>query len=170
MQQRIGEALQLFQKHSPARFAHFQRDIRRLWVMGLPTARGSYVHDHAMCVLDYDYVIGANTGVEELALTLVHEGTHARLRRRGFGYDEAIRGRIERICIRSELSVAQRLPNGAPLIEPREERLQWPDSEWSDDTRRRDNYEALKDLGWSGNAAYRITKWLASLRSGLTRS
>jgi len=170
IQGRIREALRLIQSYSPVRFEHFKRDIQRLWVIGLPTARGSYVHDHAMCVLDFDYVTGAHTQVEELALTLVHEGTHARLRRRGFGYEEAIRGRIERICTRSELTLARRLPNGAALLVPREDRLKWDDSEWNNETRRRDELEALKELGWSGNLAYWITKFLLGRRSGLTRS
>lgn len=46
---------------------------------------------------------------EDIALILVHEATHARLSKFGFGYDEALRARIEAICHRRELAFAKRL-------------------------------------------------------------
>ena len=156
---RIGEALRLIELHSPVRFRHLQRDIRRIWVTGIPS-RGVFVHDYALCLIDFDYAAATDTRTEELALTLVHEGMHARLRRCGFGYEEAIRARIERICIRSELSVARRFSDCSDIIESKEARLGWKDEEWSDETIRRDHFEHLNDLGWSGRLAYGISNFL----------
>lgn len=65
------------------------------------------------CVLDERYVAGAS--LESLAATIVHEATHARLARCGFGYEEGMRSRIEAVCHRRELSFAARLPDSAVL-------------------------------------------------------
>ena len=44
---------------------------------------------------------------------IVHEATHARLRR--FGYPESQRQRIEKICMRRELAFTKLLPTGGSL-------------------------------------------------------
>ena len=107
-----------------------------------------------MCVIDFDYAADTDTSSEELALTLVHEGAHARLRRRGFGYDETIRARIERICIHNELAVARRLPDSGHLVEMKKARLAWEDKEWSDETLHREEVEYIRGLGWSARFAH----------------
>jgi hypothetical protein len=55
------------------------------------------------------------------ACQLVHEATHARLWRIGFRYQEEIRYRIERICVRAELELLANIP-GSDLY--RDETLQ----------------------------------------------
>jgi hypothetical protein len=147
LQSRIEEALRLIELHSPLRFRYLQRDIQRIWITLIPS-RGAYLHGFGMCVIDFDYAIDTDTTSEELALTLVHEGTHARLSRRGFSYHESVRPRIERICIRNELAVARRLTDSGDLIEMKEGRLAWEDKEWSDETLDRDDVEYLRRLGW----------------------
>jgi hypothetical protein len=156
---RIDRALDLLATHSPVRHNYLKRDIQRIWITGIPSS-AAYVHDHHMCVLDFDYVVATDTRAEEVALSLVHEGTHARLRRHGFGYDESVRGRIERICIRSEIAVARRFRDSVDLIAIKEARLLWKDEEWSDTTIRRDHREYVLALGWSGGAAYKVTTFL----------
>jgi hypothetical protein len=47
----------------------------------------------------------------------VHEATHARLHRRGVGYEEALRARVEAICLRREIAFAAKLPDGKQLRE-----------------------------------------------------
>jgi hypothetical protein len=153
LQSRIEEALRLIELHSPLRFRYLQRDIQRIWITLIPS-RGAFVHGFGMCVIDFDYAIDSDTTSEELALTLVHEGTHARLRRCGFGYDETIRARIERICIRNELAVARRLPDSGDLVEMKEGRLAWEDKEWSDETLDREDIEYFRGLGWAARLTH----------------
>jgi hypothetical protein len=139
--------------HSPLRFRYLQRDIQRIWITLIPS-RGAFVHGFGMCVIDFDYAIDSDTTSVELALTLVHEGTHARLRRWGFRYDETIRARIERICIRNELAVARRFPDSGDLVEMKEGRLAWEDKEWSDETLDREDVEYLRGLGWAARLTH----------------
>ena len=57
--------------------------------------------------------IGARTidtaSVIDTALCIVHEMCHARLFARGIGYEEDLRLRVERVCIRRELHFARKL-------------------------------------------------------------
>jgi hypothetical protein len=159
IQERIARALGIVESHSPVRYQHLERDVHRIWITGIPS-RAAYVHDHQMCVLDFDYVVANDTRPEQLALSLVHEGTHARLRRRGFGYHAPIRARIERVCIRSELMVARRLSGSDDLVAEKEERLRWDDEEWSDATIHREHVDHVRGLGFSGQSAYAITRFL----------
>ena len=53
-----------------------------------------------------------------MAATLIHEGMHARIHRRGIVYDGSTKGRQERICIRAQLEFGQSLPEelGAGVV------------------------------------------------------
>ena len=153
--ERIDGAFALLERHAPRRFEMLQRDILRVWITGIPS-RGAFVREHAMCVLDFEYVTGELTRKEEIALTIVHEGTHARLARAGYGYTDQIRPRIERLCIGSELVVARRFPGASDLVDEALERLAWDDSTWSAEALRDRHIDALQDLGWTGRLGYRI--------------
>jgi hypothetical protein len=154
---RLDAAFVLLERYAPARFAMLQRDIRRVWVTGIPS-RGAFVRERAMCVLDFDFVTGDSTRHEEIALTMVHEGTHARLARAGFGYEEQLRARIERLCIGSELVVARRLPAAEELVAETFERLTWDDATWSSEAIRHRHLDALQDLGWAGRLGYSLAR------------
>jgi hypothetical protein len=79
---KVGEALRLIAIHDPKRFAKLTRNVRRIWV-GATHNRGEWVLELEMCVLRFDYVVSPETSPARLALTLVHEATHARLDRIG---------------------------------------------------------------------------------------
>jgi hypothetical protein len=154
---RLDAALGLLERHARPRYQMLQRDIQRVWVTGIPS-QGAFIADRAMCVLDFDFVTTEVTRPEEVALTLIHEGTHARLRRAGFGYDARIRPRIERLCIGSELVVARRLPGAADLADDASQRLAWDDDTWSAESIRGRHIDALQELGWAGRLGYRMAK------------
>jgi hypothetical protein len=154
---RLDDALRLLESYTPTRYAMLQRDITRLWVTGIPS-RGAFIARRAMCVLDFEYVTAPGTRTEEIALTLVHEGTHARLRRLGFGYAEPLRARIERLCIGSELVVSRRLPGCDDLAAEAAERLQWEAATWSDARTRERHLHALRELGWPGRLGYHLAR------------
>jgi hypothetical protein len=65
------------------------------------------------CEIRESYILG--WPVEDIAATIVHEATHARLWRAGIRYDEAIRLTVEAICIRREYVFYGRLPDGGNL-------------------------------------------------------
>jgi hypothetical protein len=143
---KLYPALRLFADNLPLRFRYLQRDLPRIHV-GLTPAAASCVSAAGVCLIGHHYLTDPKTSPADVAMTLVHEGTHARLSRLGIGYGPAIRARVERICTRSEILLARRLDGAAPLMERAERRLRWPDEVWSDAAHKA-RYEAyLRDLG-----------------------
>jgi hypothetical protein len=159
---KLDSALGLIQKYAPGKFRALQTDVRSILVAGLPTFRGRYHHKHRMIELELDYVLDAQTTTESLAWTLIHEAQHARLRRLGFGYDEPIRARIERLCFRAQRNFARQLPKGEKLIAEAET---WMEADleavFSTEARKQANLKALEDLkcpGWIKKTAAWVYK------------
>jgi uncharacterized protein YjaZ len=105
-------------------------------------------------ILDERYVADPATTVEEIASTIVHEATHARLERYGIEYEEQRRARIEAICFRRERAFAARFTDGAELQERIARYLEWyqANPEQFSDTRFQENrmaggIDALRYLG-----------------------
>ena len=61
------------------------------------------------CVLRSRYVRESDPAA--VAVTLVHEATHARLWRRGIRDDPCGRRRMEEICVKEQIAFAERLDN-----------------------------------------------------------
>jgi hypothetical protein len=122
---RVESALMLIKEHSPVGYARIVRELERIWVALSFAGLGEYKHSLRACILDERYVADPATTVEQIASTIVHEATHARLERCGIEYDEELRTRIEAICFRRELAFAARLPNSAELRQRIERYLEW---------------------------------------------
>jgi hypothetical protein len=110
----IESALLLIERNLPIRYRQIQRDLRYIWVRSM---MGYAQFDRAIwaCSIRPEVFQGNQVSPEDVALILVHEATHARLAKLGFGYDEAIRARIEAICHRRELAFATRLGDGEAI-------------------------------------------------------
>jgi hypothetical protein len=118
----LRDALKLIETYDPQRYSRLRRDLKRLWVCGgLPTI-GCFNYRLDACQFDDRFVRAETTTTELLASVIVHEATHARLWER-FGYDEALRPRIEAICIRRQLAFAAKLPTGRQAREWAEQML-----------------------------------------------
>jgi len=129
----VEEALGLIKRHDPLRYDRLRRDLERIWVFLLAGNWGEYRHPLRMCVLDERVVLDEATRSEQIASTIVHEATHARLMRRGIGYEGALRARIEAVCFRRQRAFAARLPPGGPAQEDAQRRLTgYPEEFWSD--------------------------------------
>ena len=152
---RVERAMLLVKQHSPLHYARIIRDLERIWVHVLVYGgQGEYHASLNACLLDERYVSEPTTSIEQIALAIVHEATHARLERYGIEYKEALRVRIEAICIRRELSFAARLPDGGQLQQDVAQRLDWcqANPEYFLDTgfgerRRVNEIEALRHVG-----------------------
>src|SRR5438067_2160710 len=94
---RVEGALLLIQQHSPLDYARILRELERIWVTLSFHGLGEYRHSLRACILDERYVADPATNVEQIASTIVHEATHARLERYGIGYKQELRTRIEAI-------------------------------------------------------------------------
>jgi hypothetical protein len=122
---RVEGALSLIKQHSSLDYARLIRELERIWVTVTVYGLGEYRHSLKACLLDERYVADSATTIEQIASTIVHETTHARLERYGIGYKEKLRARIEAICFRRELAFAVRLPDGALLQQEIARYLEW---------------------------------------------
>jgi hypothetical protein len=114
-----------------------------------------------MCELQEEFIRNENTSVAQVASAIVHEATHARLMRLGFGYEEHDRLRIEHICFSAERAFARRLPNADELLTEIEETKSYYGEAYFSDTGQRDaKLEGLRTLG--------VPRWIVWLLAKLT--
>ena len=90
----------------------------------MPGLRGRYWSQHRAIVLASDFV--RVRGNARIALTIIHEATHARLFRAGFGYDDTNRDRIERVCKSAEINLARRIPDSEQALANLEWEIEQP--------------------------------------------
>jgi hypothetical protein len=175
---RIEEALSLIKRYDRVRYDRLIRDLRRIWVLVLPTGLANFTHKIDACEIDTRFFLAETTTPELIAAVIVHEATHARLRHCGIGYEEAQRPRIEEICLRREIAFAETLPNGEAARDMAERTLALcATGEYWTSAAFRERYieggvEALRYLGAPGWLA-RVFRWLlvtrGCIRRGLAR-
>ena len=152
---KVDAALALIAKYAPVRFDCLRRDMKRLFIG--PTAyRAVWISELAMCLVRREYAQDQATAPARLALTLVHEGTHARLDRAGFGDGESVRARIEAACVQAEIIFASRLPAADELTAAAILRRNRDSDFFSDASERARIFAQLDQLGWEG----KLAKWL----------
>ena len=110
------------------------------------------------------YVLDAQTTPASLACLLIHEAQHARLRRLGFGYDETIRNRIEKLCYRAQRNFARLLPNGGALVAEAEALMEADSEFFSNESHRRRDIKALRELGCA-DWIIKTAAWVARRRT-----
>ncbi len=150
----VGAALRLIMTNDPARYDRIRRDLKR--VLLTLASGGQYLPRLETCRIGIDYV--RRSSPLEVAMMIVHEATHARLWRAGYRYEPADRGRIERICIRAEMTFASRIPGSGLAIARTEQLLR---SEWW--TREEHNRRSLAELRALGCPRWfvRVLHWTA---------
>ena len=150
---KLDGALGLIESHAPDKFRNLRKDVTSILVAGSGSASGLYIPQLRVIEIYHKDVLDETAGW--VATLLIHEAQHARLFRLGFGYQEAIRGRIERICHQAEKNFALRLPDGDELVSVADDRLR-EDLEFIHssegrlrglDDRMRMELQGLEDLG-----------------------
>jgi hypothetical protein len=145
---KVERALHLIEFYDVRRFVQIQQNIKSIFIFGDPTARGRWHQELQMCELDEVFVRDEETSVAQIASVIVHETTHARLMRFGFGYEEPKRVRIEHICFSAQRAFVRRLPNADELLTEIEETKSYYDEAYFSDAGQRDsNLEGLRTLG-----------------------
>jgi hypothetical protein len=112
----VKTAVALLDKYDPVRFRRICRDLGNgIIVFPTPgTARAEYHRDVDVCFLKGDFVLSGHPGF--IALSIVHEATHARMRRLSHA-DPARRARMERICINAQIAFASHVPGVSATID-----------------------------------------------------
>ena len=114
---KVSAALALIATHSPIRLRHIRRDLRGIWITETAGNQAEYDWAERLCLLDRGYLLRPEFTPAHVAASVIHEATHARLARRGFGYQPERRARVEGVCYRAELRFASRLPDQESLVE-----------------------------------------------------
>jgi hypothetical protein len=152
--QRVADALCLIAELDERRLDRMRRLARRIVIVPTLGTDGEYWWSPRVLVVSEYHA--RNAPLERIAMTLVHEATHARLREAGIGYDAANRHRVERACIGEELAFARRLPEPEPWLEQASAKQIDPDH-WSDEQMQQRRIRALRfwreDLAFERSAA-----------------
>jgi hypothetical protein len=141
-----------------------KRYVERVLVAYAPHIRAAWNGPLHLCELSLEYASQASTSPAQLASSLLHEATHARLERLGFRYHPELRQRLEAICTRAEVAFAEVLPDGGTMLEELAATLQLDASFWSDAHLHEQRMTALRKLGmpgWLVAAADRMHRWRA---------
>ena len=142
----IDAALTLIQLHDPRRFQRIRTDVQRIHAFGTQAQYlGRWVDALRTCQLATDWIVRPDTRPADIASTIVHEATHARLSR--FTYDEPKRQRIEQICHKQEEAFALRLPDAMELVEQARRAQQRAPEFYSNTSLKRQSIDALRSLG-----------------------
>ena len=149
---RVEGALRLIRDCDTLNYSRVLKYLDRIWVRLIPSAQAHYERQLNACVFDQRFIVSET--VEEIASTIVHETTHARLERWGISYDEKVRPRIEAICIRRQQNFVGKLSGSEKLREDLSAALDWcfDDHDYFSDARFRERHEqgsieTLRHLG-----------------------
>jgi hypothetical protein len=159
--ERVFAALDVLRDTAPRQLERIPIFTLGLTITPLDGALGQWRSDLGVCLLSERFVIAQETTPSELASTIVHEVTHARLEHAGFRSANATRARIERICFLAQRNFVLSLPPSderSRLEEIVAEYLAMDPEFWSDEqlaVRLRDRvalwpfwHRALWNIGW----------------------
>jgi len=110
---KVTDALRLIAERGSRFHTRIVRDVRRF--VFADVSGGRYIAGLQTCLIGVAYA--RRVPSIELAMTMVHESTHARLSKAGFRYVGECRERIERVCVAQEIAFAQRVPGSASAID-----------------------------------------------------
>ena len=140
---KVLDALELIRRVDYRRYARLRRDVGRITLDRLQVA-GTFVPSAGGVFLDTSHVELAH--VAELALTIVHEATHARIHRAGVKVDARVRSRVEHVCIGAEIDLAAKLgPKYSTLIDAAVQKR--ASANWSDAERFERRVRGLREAG-----------------------
>ena len=155
---RIADALELIRSVDRRRYARLTQDVRRIILIPQLGTPAAFIPSRRAVTVGPEYV--TNASLPKLAMTLVHEATHARLHAAGIGIEEEIRARLERVCVEQEAQFAEALgPQHAHLAAKARQRLDQP--YWAAEERFAASFADLQRLG--------APKWVLRVMSALFR-
>jgi hypothetical protein len=110
----VARAVALIQRWEPRRVPRMRRYVRRIVVGPSGGPAGSYVRALDACMLSAEHIVRDSTA--SVAMTLVHEATHARIECAGVPYAMPIRARIEALCMKEEIEFGALVPGAEGLL------------------------------------------------------
>jgi hypothetical protein len=150
--ERLGQALDLIARHAPPRFRRLRRDIRGFVVRRFP-CRGAFFPHTGECLVELTFTVNPRHTLAEIAASIVHEATHARIAARFGPLPRSCRAREERLCRQAELEFGLVVPEGAAVVERARQALSMTDRDvapvvdWTEGARRVADVDAEDRLG-----------------------
>jgi hypothetical protein len=125
--QRLTAALDLVARYAPARYRRLRQDLSGFVVQRF-ACRGAFFPDTRECLVELTFTVNPRHGLPEIAASIVHEATHARVAAMCRG-PQAERPREERLCRRAELELGLAMPDGDVVVRRARESLSLADRE-----------------------------------------
>jgi hypothetical protein len=114
--QRLEQALALLARYVPHRYRRMQRDVAQLVVQRFP-CRGAFFPAERAILTELTFLVNPSFTPAQIAASIVHEATHARVAATLRSNVANRRPREERLCREAELEFGMALPDGAAVIE-----------------------------------------------------
>jgi hypothetical protein len=114
--ERLTQALDLIATHAPRRFRRMQQDLAGLVVRRFP-CRGAFFPQERECLVELTFTVNPRHSISEIAASIVHEATHARVARMCGPLPQEQRAREERLCRKVELEFGLAIPDGGIVVE-----------------------------------------------------
>jgi len=113
---RLAAALDLIATHAPRCHRRLRNDLSG-FVVERFACRGAFFPSSRECLVELTFTVNPQVSLPEIAASIVHEATHARVARRCGSLPLEQRPREERLCRRAELDFGLALPDGAKVVE-----------------------------------------------------
>jgi hypothetical protein len=159
-------ALELIRRHDSKSLKRLLEGFDYLLVINGMSALASASVRQRVCRVQHDYVLDQDTSDLRLASTLVHEGAHAHIFRRGVGYRPDLRKRVEDVCVSAEFAFLRRGPRWEPALARQTIGARSYSAQVSsDEALLSAQVEALRNLG----APDRVIRWFEKRRLSKVR-
>ncbi len=112
---RLAAALDLVAGYAPRVYRRLPVDLAG-FVVERFACRGAYFPDTRLCLVELTFAVNPVHGLPEIAASIVHEATHARVATWCGTTPPAARAREERLCRRAELAFGLAVPDGAVVV------------------------------------------------------
>lgn len=138
---RLTAAIDLIAAYAPRRYRRLRTDVAG-FVVERFACRGAFFPETGECLVELTFTVNPRHGLPEIAASIVHEATHARVARRCGALGPDHRAREERLCRRAELEFGRAVPDGTIVVQRAEASLALADREvapaidWAEAARR----------------------------------
>jgi hypothetical protein len=138
---RLTRALDLIATHAPRRLRRMQHDVAGIVVRRFP-CRGAFFHRERECLVELTFTVNPRHDLAEIAASIVHEATHARLAAMRGPLPDHQRAREERLCRKAELEFGLAIPDGNQVVDRARMALEMADQDvapavdWAEASRR----------------------------------
>jgi len=108
--QRLSAALDLIARYTPRRYRRLRQDLAGFVVQRF-ACRGAFFPESRECLVELTFAVNPQHALPEIAASIVHEATHARVARMCRTRPPRKQAQEERLCRKAELELGLALPD-----------------------------------------------------------